>query len=105
MLTGGVYIFVEEIAGGLIPYIGQGQIGARIAVHEAESRIFGQFFAFVEVAGGEAERRAAEQVLINQLSGFLNGLPKGWRQIPKTQRTISNLINSISPKRWCALCK
>jgi len=53
----------------------------------------------------DAERRQAEQIVINALSGFENGLPPGFRNLPVGQRKIANLINSISPKKWLPICR
>lgn len=106
-VQGGIYIFLEEIADGLIvPYVGKAtSIAGRIFAHADVERIFGQFFAFLEVAGGDAERRAAEQIVLNALSGYEQGLPPGFRNLPPSQRTVANLINSISPKKWLPLCR
>jgi RHS repeat-associated protein len=105
VLTGGVYIFMEEISLGLfVPYIGKGDIGVRILAHVRNGRVAGQFFAFLPMIGGDVVVKQAEQVLINNLSGFLKGLPGGYKKIEPRSRLVANLINSISPKKWLPFC-
>src|SRR5579859_5305320 len=94
-ITQGVYIFLQEIAPGiLVPYVGQsGDIAARIAQHVRDEKIFEPVLSFIEVAGGQEARRIVEQKIINVLTN--GGLRAGVRSLPSAERLIANLRNEI----------
>jgi hypothetical protein len=58
---------------------------------------------FIEVEGGVAARRRAEQIVINVLTD--GGLQPGVRSIPNAERIISNLRNEIRLDKFLAICK
>jgi RHS repeat-associated protein len=83
----GVYLFLEEIAPGIIvPYVGQtGELAERIAAHVRDGKIFGRLLSFIEVEGGVEARRIAEQTVINALT---EGGLQSWRAIPARCLTV-----------------
>ena len=101
----GVYIFMEEIAPGIVlPYIGQsGELAARIATHIRDGKIFGRLISFIEVQGGGEARRIVEQKIINALTE--GGLQAGVRSLPAAERMISNLRNEIRLDKFINICK
>jgi len=100
----GVYIFLSDVGGNIIPYVGQtADIAERIATHVRDGKIFGRLFSFIEVEGGVEARRIMEQKVINILTG--GGLPPGVRSLPDSERLIANLRNEIRLDKFAKLCK
>jgi RHS repeat-associated protein len=101
----GVYLLLEEIPGGFIlPYVGQtGDAITRLVTQVGEKNVFGRLLTFIEVEGGVAARRRAEQIVINVLTD--GGLQPGVRSIPNAERIISNLRNEIRLDKFLAICK
>ena len=100
----GVYIFLSEVGGNLIPYVGQSaELAERIATHVRNGKMFGRLFSFIEVEGGQEARRIAEQKVINILTG--GGLPPGVRSLEDSERIIANLRNEFRLDKFSKLCK
>lgn len=102
----GVYLFMEEIAPGVVvPYVGQTKdLIARIATQVRNGKIFERVLAFIEVEGGLQARRLAEQKIIQVLTRGLGLLP-GVRSLPTVERLISNLRNEIRLDKFINICK
>jgi hypothetical protein len=100
----GVYIFLSEVGGNIIPYVGQtAELAERIATHVRDGKIFGRLFSFIEVEGGLEARRIVEQKVINILTG--GGLAPGVRSLEDSERIIANLRNEIRLDKFAKLCE